>query len=40
LEDAGGLVRGKVIVDDGKLVGTKEHGTYLPRARPPASSNL
>ena len=32
------MVRGRVVVDDGKLVGTKGCGTYLPRARLPASS--
>ena len=30
------MVRGKVVVDDGVLVGAKGHGTYLPRAKPPA----
>src|ERR1700760_3260067 len=34
------MVRGRVVVDDGKLVGDKGYGTYLSRARPPAPANL
>src|SRR5882757_3942631 len=30
------MVRGRVVVDDGVLVGAKGHGTYLQRTRPPA----
>jgi dihydropyrimidinase len=30
------MVRGKVVVDDGVLVGAKGYGTYLPRTKPPA----
>ena len=29
------MVRGKVVVDDGALVGPKGHGTYLSRHKPP-----
>jgi len=29
------MVRGRVVVDDGVLVGAKGHGTYLQRTRPP-----
>jgi dihydropyrimidinase len=30
------MVRGRVVVDDGVLVGAKGYGTYLPRTKPPA----
>src|ERR1700759_4018819 len=30
------MVRGKIVVDDGVLVGAKGHGSYLPRSKPPA----
>jgi dihydropyrimidinase len=33
------MVRGRVVVDDGVLKGAKGHGTYLPRAKPPAVSS-
>jgi hypothetical protein len=29
------MVRGRVVVDDGVLVGAKGHGTYLQRTKPP-----
>jgi dihydropyrimidinase len=29
------MVRGQVVVDDGKLVGAKGFGTYLSRNKPP-----
>jgi dihydropyrimidinase len=29
------MVRGKVVVDDGTLVGPKGYGTYLSRNKPP-----
>ena len=29
------MVRGKVVVDDGMLVGAKGYGTYLSRNKPP-----
>jgi dihydropyrimidinase len=31
------MVRGRVVVDDGVLVGAKGHGAYLPRTKPPAA---
>ena len=34
------MVRGRVVVDDGRLVGAKGYGSYLARAKPPASPNL
>src|SRR5882757_5763568 len=34
------MVRGKVVVDDGNLVGSKSHGTYLPRAKPLAAATI
>lgn len=34
------MVRGKVVVDDGELVGSKDHGMYLPRARPPGAATI
>src|ERR1700722_8433075 len=30
------MLRGKVVVNDGVLVGAKGYGSYLPRAKPPA----
>jgi dihydropyrimidinase len=30
------MVRGRVVVDEGVLVGAKGYGTYLPRTKPPA----
>jgi dihydropyrimidinase len=30
------MLRGKVVVDDGALVGAKGYGSYLPRTKPPA----
>ncbi|KAB2847272.1 MAG: amidohydrolase family protein, partial [Hyphomicrobiaceae bacterium] len=32
------MVRGKVVVEDGKLVGRAGHGTYIERARSPFAS--
>ena len=34
------MVRGKVVVEDGTLVGGKEHGTYLPRSKPPGAATI
>jgi dihydropyrimidinase len=34
------MVRGRVVVDDGILVGAKGHGTYLPRSKPAAAANF
>jgi dihydropyrimidinase len=34
------MVRGRVVVDDGVLVGAKGHGTYLPRSKPGATANF
>ena len=34
------MVRGKVVVDNGTLVGGKDHGTYLPRAKPPKAATI
>jgi dihydropyrimidinase len=30
------MLRGKVVVNDGVLVGAKGYGSYLPRTKPPA----
>jgi len=32
------MVRGRVVVDDGVLVGAKGYGTYLPRTKPPVGA--
>jgi dihydropyrimidinase len=32
------LVRGRKVVQSGKLVGSKDHGLYLPRDRSPFAS--